>query len=420
MPATNFLPTSTWLRPLQIKVLRPRIADPVEQRDGRVRRRELGAWWLHNVGVGPVSAVDPGVLRANMDCLFPNPQRHLLILRPALFLFQLARNDEHAPRPVTFDPAPGRSQQEINYAVAVHIANAGRVKTDSLARYFASDFAQQAAVLARIKIDLAAGTCRARVLPRADQQVVITILVHIAHVRRAYAETVALRFAREREQPPPVRSGMNIDSAGRPAFRRIWKVGGVDVRRLVAIHVADDRSEHCAQRNARLVGFNDEFRFVAESGVDVNAPAIVRPRARRAREQEGVALVFETGHDAAQRVARLFTLQLQQQLAVFAGEDVGAPGVLRRVIARRANHYIVVPIAVLIADARGAASEAYIRRSAGAERQQQLPFFARIDVSLVHPRRASDYVGYAVGVDVPRAFQTDAQTLVRGLPRLRP
>src|SRR5262245_24483911 len=118
----------------------------------------------------------------------------------------LAGDDEHAPRPEAFDPAPGRSQQEINRAVAVHIANAGRVKTESLARYFASDRAQQAAVLAGIQIDLAAGTCRARVLPRADQQVVKPVFIHVAHIRRTVAEPVARRFARECVKPPPVRA----------------------------------------------------------------------------------------------------------------------------------------------------------------------------------------------------------------------
>src|SRR5262247_146185 len=79
-----------------------------------------------------------------------------------------------------------------------------------------------------------------------------------------------------------------------------------------------------------------------------------------------------------------------------------------------------MPIAVLIADARGAASEAFIGRTARAERQQQLPVFTGIDVSLTGPRRACDYIGNAVGVDIPRTFQPDPQTFVRGLPCLRP
>src|SRR5262245_30201586 len=77
----------------------------------------------------------------------------LLKLPLALFLIQLAGDDEHASGPEALDPAPGRGQQEIDHAVAIHVAHAGRVEAKGLAWHFASDRAQQAAVLARIQID---------------------------------------------------------------------------------------------------------------------------------------------------------------------------------------------------------------------------------------------------------------------------
>ena len=90
---------------------------------------------------------------------------------------------------------PRRRAGPVDRAVTIDVSNAGRVESECLPGNAAGNRAQQRPILPGIQIYLSARLRRGRMLPRADQQVVESVPVDVAHVGAADAESVTSAFA---------------------------------------------------------------------------------------------------------------------------------------------------------------------------------------------------------------------------------
>jgi hypothetical protein len=156
------------------------------------------------------------------------------------------------------DPAPRGSDQEIDSAVAVDVADADGVEAERLAGDPARIGLEQRAVLSRVQIRAAAGSRHRGVLPRAHDQVVVTIMIDVPGVGRADAESLARRLTGQRQDPAPVLPRVDVDPAGRRPFRGVGEIRRIDVRDPVAVGIADHRHEHGAECRARVVRVDGE------------------------------------------------------------------------------------------------------------------------------------------------------------------
>src|SRR3954471_23782359 len=89
------------------------------------------------------------------------------------------------------DATPGRGDQKVDHAVAIDIAHADRVEPERVAGSPAGVGLQQRTIAARVEIRTSAGDRSAGVLPRADDEIVVTVAVDITGGGRADAETLA-------------------------------------------------------------------------------------------------------------------------------------------------------------------------------------------------------------------------------------
>src|SRR5437899_11076841 len=89
----------------------------------------------------------------------------------------------------SMDAAPCGRNQQVDCAVAVHVADAGGVEAERISWNAARVGLQQLSVLARVEIRAAGRYRGAGVLPGSDDQIVATVAVHIARRRRPDADS---------------------------------------------------------------------------------------------------------------------------------------------------------------------------------------------------------------------------------------
>jgi hypothetical protein len=151
-------------------------------------------------------------------------------------------------------------------------------------------------ILAGVEICAAATDGGAPVLPGADDEVGVAVVVHVAGHRRAGAESLAGRVTRQREQATAVPARVHIDAAGGRPLRVVRPVRGVDVRNAVAIDVARHREEHRTERGAGFVGVDDEGRLRLQAGVHVRPARSGVPGLGRADDHVREAVVVDVAH----------------------------------------------------------------------------------------------------------------------------
>ena len=144
-------------------------------------------------------------------------------------------------------------------------------------------------------------------LPGADDEVVVPVLIDIARIGGADAESVSRLFTGQCQQALAVGAGVNIDAPGLSSERVIRPVGGINVGDTVGVHVAHDGNEHASELRPSLLGVDYEIDFTGRAGVDVSAPLVLGAGVWCAYDDELVVAVEEPRGRAPEAIPRLFT-----------------------------------------------------------------------------------------------------------------
>src|SRR5690242_9324575 len=112
------------------------------------------------------------------------------------------------------DAAPGGRDEEVDGAIAVDVAHADRVEAEGVAGDAAGEGLHQVAVLAGVEVRAPSGHGGARVLPGADDEIGVPVVVDVARVGRPDAEALAGRLAGQRQETFAVVARVDVDASG--------------------------------------------------------------------------------------------------------------------------------------------------------------------------------------------------------------
>ena len=123
-------------------------------------------------------------------------------------------------------PAPSRGDQEIDSSIEVDIAHPDRIKAKGISGG-ATGIAlnQRKANPSGKQVSLSGRARRFRVLPGANDEIVMTVTIHVASRRRGGPKPIPRVFTSQSEQPLAILPAIDIDSARIRPFRTVLPVG---------------------------------------------------------------------------------------------------------------------------------------------------------------------------------------------------
>ena len=297
---------------------------------------------------------------------------------------------------------------EVRHTVAVEVAEPRRGHAEEVVRRVALERVQHGSVRARVdahqpdRVHVPVGP------RRPGEEVGSPVAVHVADAGDDAAEALVARRAVHAQEQAAVRAGEHRRTP-RGRERTVAPIADQDVGPAVAVDVArsGDRAAEAARERRADPHVQD---FAGGAGERDRVPARFECNGvgLRTDHDVGCAVPVEVA-DAADRAPEPRALGcsdvLEEQAAVAPGEDVdGARVEAVRILARRADDQVGVPVAVHVARAADRATEPIAVGHAG-EVVEQRPTRAGVHPRMAGPRPlpvADDHIAEAVAVDVTR------------------